>query len=87
MTTEYNNLLKSPNWFEKRNIILVRDKNQCQCCGSISNLHIHHRQYHADIKTGEMKLPWDYDNKYLITLCENCHSTGHSKYKVPTFNI
>ena len=33
MTTEYNTLLKRPQWFEKRKIILARDNNKCRCCG------------------------------------------------------
>lgn len=87
MTTEYNSLLKSPRWFEKRKIILARDNNKCRCCGATNGLHVHHRQYHVSKRTGSFQLPWKYQNKYLITHCDKCHTTGHSKFKVPTFTV
>jgi 5-methylcytosine-specific restriction endonuclease McrA len=87
MVTEYNDLLSSAQWLEKRKIILSRDNNKCQCCGKVNGLQVHHRQYHIDKTSKEFRLPWDYQNKYLITLCDNCHSAGHSKFKVPTFII
>lgn len=87
MTIEYDLLLKSPQWFEKRKIILARDNNKCRCCGFTKGLQVHHRQYHVSKRTGEKQLPWKYENKYLITLCEKCHSAGHEKYKIPSFII
>ena len=87
MTTEYYNLLKSPQWIEKRITILARDNNKCRCCGATTELHVHHRQYHASKRTREMLLPWNYKDKYLITLCEKCHLAGHTKYRVQTFTI
>lgn len=87
MTSEYYSLLKNPRWFEKRKIILRRDGNKCRCCKKSTALQVHHRQYHSSKRTGQLLPPWKYENKYLITLCEECHSAGHSKYKIPTFNI
>lgn len=87
MTTEYDLLLKSPQWFEKRKIILERDNNKCRWCGSTKGLQVHHRQYHVIKRTGTKQSPWKYENKYLITLCEKCHSAGHEKYKIPSFLI
>lgn len=87
MRKVYNDLLMSPQWFEKRKIILTRDNNRCRNCGKTSGLHIHHRQYHINKRTGEFQLPWKYINKYLITLCDKCHSAGHLNLKVPIFNI
>jgi hypothetical protein len=87
MTTEYNALLKSPLWFEKRKTILARDGNKCRCCGATTTLQVHHRQYHVRKRTGQFLLPWKYQSKYLITLCDKCHSAGHANFKVPTFNI
>jgi len=87
MTAEYNTLLKSPRWFEKRKIILARDNNKCRCCGATTGLQVHHRQYHFNKRTGQKQLPWKYQNKHLITLCEKCHSIGHEKFKVPSFTI
>ncbi len=87
MTTEYNTLLKSPRWFEKRKTILARDGNKCRCCGATTTLQAHHRQYHVSKRTGQFLLPWKYQSKYLITLCDKCHSAGHANFKVPTFTI
>lgn len=87
MTADYNSLLKSPQWFEKRKTILARDNNTCRCCGVTSRLHVHHRQYHVIKVLGQKQLPWKYQDKYLITLCEKCHSEGHIQFKVPSFLI
>jgi 5-methylcytosine-specific restriction endonuclease McrA len=83
----YSQLLTMPQWQHKRRIILNRDGNQCRSCGSRHGLHVHHRQYHTDAKTGQRKMPWDYANRYLITLCANCHQNGHMTYDIPVFSI
>ncbi len=83
----YNNLLMSPFWLIKRKNILKRDNNRCKNCGKSTGLHVHHRQYHINKRTGQFKFPWDYKDKYLITLCENCHYSGHEYIKVPIFKI
>lgn len=87
MTTNYNTLLKTTRWYEKRKTILSRDNKKCRACGSISGLQVHHRQYHISLKTGLFLLPWEYADRYLITLCNQCHEAGHKKFKIPTFNI
>ena len=84
---KYESLLKAPQWQKKRNKILSRDRNQCLNCSAGNNLEIHHKQYHFDHKKGQMVLPWEYDDKYLITLCSKCHETGHQLYKVPVYTI
>ncbi len=87
MITDYDILLQNPKWFEKRRIILERDGNKCSCCGNKNILQVHHKQYHKNVKTGEKQFPWMYENKYLITLCKECHSKGHEKFRIPIFNI
>lgn len=44
-------------------------------------LHVHHKCY---IKGHKL---WEYDDKYLITLCKKCHQTIHSmpEIKIPIF--
>lgn len=89
MTTtplSYQDLLQMPQWQSKRKDILRRDDYQCRACGSTSNLHIHHRQYHAHAKTGLQVLPWKYNNNLLITLCASCHRVGHAHYIIQTFS-
>jgi hypothetical protein len=45
----------------------------------VNNLHIHHNYY----ITG--KLPWEYDNEALQTLCWTCHEELHKNVKVPVY--
>jgi hypothetical protein len=64
----YSELLKSPKWQKKRLEIMKRDKFACKLCGDTeTQLHIHHKEYINGLN------PWEYDNKYLITLCADCH--------------
>lgn len=79
----YRKLLLDVKWLDFRKRILERDKNRCVVCQSFKNLHIHHKQYHFSELSRAYKKPWDYNTKYLITLCEKCHDKGHSKFKVP----
>ena len=83
----YSRQLKSSSWFQKRDKVLERDQHTCQCCGSNSNLQVHHKQYHAKKSDGSWFAPWAYDDKYLITLCESCHQKGHSLYQIPVFKV
>jgi 5-methylcytosine-specific restriction endonuclease McrA len=86
-SSSYSDLLAMPQWQAKRRIILNRDKHQCRSCGNKQELHVHHRQYQNNAKTGEKKMPWDYANRYLITLCATCHRNGHIAYTIPVFSI
>lgn len=83
----YGALLLHPNWKAKRREILHRDMSRCVHCGNNQNLQVHHRQYHFIENQQKFRLPWDYKEHLLITLCESCHSRGHNKYKVPTITI
>jgi 5-methylcytosine-specific restriction endonuclease McrA len=85
MKVSYGEKLFDPRWLEKKKQIMARDNNQCVICGkSDGRLHVHHKQYHF-IKRLEMHVePWNYNDKYLITLCESCHNRGHYRYQVPT---
>lgn len=82
--TAYGALLLKEEWKEKRKTILERDDYKCRNCGSENELQVHHRQYHIDLNTGEKLPPWQYHGRYLISLCTDCHQTGHQHYKVPT---
>lgn len=80
----YGELLFRPEWKEKRGRIMERDGNRCVICGSTKDLQVHHRQYHFNAVSNRKCLPWDYDDKYLVTLCKSCHDRGHNLYKIPT---
>jgi len=83
----YSMQLKSQEWQRKRDQVLLRDNKKCRNCGSQTNLQIHHRQYHTIRSSGKFKKPWDYNLKYLITLCNDCHEKGHQKFRVPIFKV
>lgn len=83
----YGASLFRPEWRAKREEILKRDLNSCVICNSNNSLQVHHRQYHFIVRENRFKLPWEYSENLLITLCESCHKRGHSKFKVPTINI
>jgi 5-methylcytosine-specific restriction endonuclease McrA len=68
----YSEKLKHPLWQKKRLEIMQRDEFMCQNCGEKEKtLNVHHIKY---LKGHEI---WDYDNSYLITLCNKCHSERH----------
>lgn len=70
----YGQLLKHPLWQKKRLEILSRDGFCCQWCNeSNMSLHVHHYCYEPG------KMPWEYNDLSLVTLCENCHSVHHLK--------
>jgi len=80
-------LLFRREWIARRQQILSRDQHRCRACASSQNLQVHHRQYHFIVLKNRFKFPWEYEDKLLITLCEQCNNKGHRKYKVPTINI
>lgn len=65
----YSDLLKRPEWQEKRLKIMSRDKFSCRKCGNEQKrtLHVHHYWYERG------KKPWEYPDEALITLCDQCH--------------
>lgn len=87
MKPNYRQLLFNPKWKEKREEILQRDNNKCVICGNEEHLHIHHKQYHFSESLHRFVNPWEYQNKYFITVCNECHERGHSLYNVPTKKI
>ncbi|MCX6321511.1 MAG: hypothetical protein NTX93_06885 [Bacteroidia bacterium] len=72
----YENLLRDPRWINKRTEIFERDKYQCCYCKNDRDLVVHHIFYFVK------KLPWEYPNELLVTLCEKCHKHWHDLYGV-----
>ena len=83
----YRELLFDKRWMEKRAEIIKRDNFRCANCGSENHLVVHHKQYHFIDKENRKCDPWEYENRYLVTLCESCHRRGHSKFEIPTKHI
>ncbi|WP_416439675.1 hypothetical protein [Phnomibacter sp. MR] len=42
-------------------------------------MHVHHRLYIYD------RLPWQYADKYLSCMCENCHHRWHQQHRVKVY--
>src|SRR5437868_6138543 len=61
--------LEDPEYRELCQRVLRRDNWQCQFCGSMTNLEIHHQQFRSH--SGEDT------EENLITLCHGCHCTEH----------
>ena len=76
MKSEYKLQLQDNNWKQKRVEILKRDDKECQMCMSKKNVHVHHKKYIQGRKV------WEYENNYLITVCELCHAKHHKKPKL-----
>jgi len=64
--------LEDYRWIRKRNQILKRDNFTCQLCESKIKLVVHHKKYISG------RRPWQYNNKHLITLCNECHKKEHT---------
>ncbi len=84
---DYAQLLNTNQWRAKREVILQRDNYSCRNCGAKSNLNVHHRQYHSHASNGKKFMPWEYRNRYLVTLCRVCHKTGHLTFQTPVFYL
>ena len=66
----YGEKLKDPRWQKKRLRIFDRDGWSCLLCKSTSQtLHVHHLKYEGD--------PWEVNDKFLMTLCSECHDFMH----------
>lgn len=69
----YYELLKTPEWKEKRLKILKRDNFKCLVCKSTKEFNVHHRIYIGN------RPPWKYHNSCLATLCRKCHESIHKE--------
>ena len=73
----YIELLKSPQWQKRRLEMLERAGWKCEeCSASEKQLHVHHLLYEKGRK------PWEYGDKLLRVLCEDCHSEWHGRKEV-----
>lgn len=63
---DYTHNLKNGDWQKKRLEIFNRDGFRCRNCNSKDALCVHHILY-------EHTLPWLTQDKYLISLCDQCH--------------
>ena len=61
--------LDPASYEDLRQRVLRRDSWRCQCCGTMSNLEVHHKQFRS--RSG------DDSEENLITLCACCHGEMH----------
>lgn len=80
----YKNQLRTVEWQELRQRILLRDRFTCQRCRVVGRhrnspilLNVHHK-YYLD-KT----LPWQHPDECLQTLCRVCHEAVHREAAIP----
>lgn len=72
MSKTYYELLKDPQWQRRRLEIMNAANFECDNCGaSEKTLTVHHKRYIKGLK------PWEYEDQYLICLCEDCHKEHH----------
>ncbi len=66
----YSELLKDPRWQKRKTEIMERDGMVCVFCDAGLGekiLQVHHKRYDYG------KMPWEYNDTVLETLCEDCH--------------
>lgn len=79
---DYSKLLHTKEWKAKREMILIRDNNECACCHKSKKiLYVHHKYYMAN-RNGIKVMPWEYPNEALITVCYTCHKQLHKTTSV-----
>jgi hypothetical protein len=66
----YDEYLRSPEWKERRDRIVKRDRGQCQSCTSKSQLQVHHMTYE--------RIGNEHDDD-LVTVCHACHQRIHGR--------
>ena len=65
----YSEFLQSEEWKELREKVKSRDCFRCRECRSRFDLQVHHLTYEHG---------WLCDERYLVTLCRECHERKHN---------
>ncbi len=70
----YYELLRHPNWQEKRLKVMSRAGFVCEECGEKEiTLNVHHTYYEKGL------MPWEYPDYSLRCLCEPCHKIAEER--------
>jgi len=72
----YSLQIKTKEWQLKRQLILERDNFECQMCMNRENLVVHHKKYLSGL------MAWQYEDRFLITICKDCHDSHHYAKKI-----
>ena len=65
---KYQVYLRSPQWKEKRELVMSRDNSTCQHCKNVPATEVHHLTYENLFKE---------PLEDLISLCSSCHALEH----------
>ena len=69
----YEEQLKDQRWYAFRKKVFALKGHKCALCGTTENLQVHHPKYSGDYS----KYAWEYDPKYMVVLCYDCHMKIH----------
>lgn len=69
---EYQEYLKTPQWYEKRNAVMKRDNYVCQGCLRRRATQVHHLTYAH--KYNELLFE-------LVAICDHCHAQAHPEHR------
>ena len=75
----YEENLLDIRWIRKSRAIKQRDCFRCTSCRSTKRLEVHHKIYVSG------RRPWEYDDRYLTTLCRSCHEKEHASKDISQF--
>ena len=70
----YDEYLQTPQWKERRHIMLERFGHRCQLCNEKSSLGNHLEVHHRTYERRGNELPED-----LTVLCRKCHDLFHAR--------
>lgn len=90
-----------PNWIDKKNLIIKRDRYRCIFCGypyidkrktrfwdnRERKLVIHFKCYIFSLSENKYIDPWNYDDSLLITCDTWCLEKGLKLFNVPIYKI
>jgi len=68
--SRYTEYLRSPEWAQKRRLVMQRDGGICQCCLLKPATQVHHLSYRRVFN----EPAWD-----LRSICDACHDEWHSE--------
>lgn len=78
-------LLDDSRWQERKNFILLRDNHKCQHPKCKSRKHTSVQVHHIYYMPGRM--PWEYPDEMLLTLCKYCHETENQRSRAEWYLI
>ena len=82
--SKWSSAFRDSRWQKKRLEVMESDGWVCRSCGANGEgvtLNVHHAYYEAG------KAPWEYEDRSLVTMCEDCHKAFHRLQKILALRI